>query len=81
MSTLTVTLSDATLARLRDRAAELHTTPEAVAAAELEQLDADAQRLLSFAGAFASDVPDAAERHDHYLGHELARRKLGTVSE
>jgi hypothetical protein len=74
---LTITLSDAALTRLRDVAAERNTTPEAVAAAELEQADADAARLLGWAGAFASDVPDAAERHDHYLGEELARRKAG----
>lgn len=77
MSTLTITLSDAALSRLRDRAAEQHTTPEALLAAEVEAREADAERLLGWAGAFASGVPDAADRHDDYLAADLARRKLG----
>ena len=76
MSTLTIALSDVTLARLRDLAAEHDTTPEAVAAAQLERADADAERLLSWAGVFASGVPDAADRHDDYIADESARRKL-----
>lgn len=80
MSTLTVAVSDATLKLLQDLAAEQSTTPEAVAATQLEQTDPDAIRLLGWAGAFASDAPDAARRHHEYLGDGLARRKLGQGS-
>lgn len=67
---LTIRLSDDALTRLRQRAAEQGTTPEAVAAAELEgpAPKSATDPLLQCLGMFASDVPDAAERHDEYLG-------------
>lgn len=68
-SVLSVPVSPELLARLTQRAAEQGTTPEAVAAAELEQElpGPDADPLLACIGMVASDVPDAAERHDEYL--------------
>ena len=69
-SILAVPVSEAAFARLARRAAELGTTPEAVVAADLEQ-DAtkpETDPLLACIGMFASDAPDAAERHDEYLG-------------
>ena len=45
--TLTFPVSDAVLARLRERAAELGTTPEAVAAADLAQATPPRPRRLS----------------------------------
>jgi hypothetical protein len=38
-------------------------------------------RLRRWAGAFASDVPDAAERHDEYLGRSLADELAGGTDE
>jgi len=33
--------------------------------------------FLKWIGAFESDVPDAAERHDHYLGEALYKELKG----
>jgi hypothetical protein len=37
----------------------------------IQELESD--RLLKWLGAIESDTPDAAERHDHYIGEELYR--------
>ena len=62
---LSIRLSEAAFARLQERAAREGTTPEAVAAAELER---EAPKpatdpLLQCIGMFQSGVPDAAVRH------------------
>lgn len=82
-SILAVPVSQELLARLTQRAAEQGTTPEAIAAADLEQEVAspDADPLLACIGMVASDAPDAAERHDEYLGRGiLAEMNGGTES-
>jgi hypothetical protein len=71
---LSIRLSEAAFARLQERAAREGTTPEAVAAAELERdlPKSETDPFMKWAGAFQSDVPDAADRHDYYIGQALA---------
>lgn len=78
-SVLSVPVSEELLARLQRRAAEQGITPEAVAAADLEREapKSETDPLLKWAGAFASDVPDAAERHHEYLGQALYDEMTG----
>ncbi len=61
MPTLTVTLSDAALARIGELAAERNTTPEALAAADLERPDVG--RPIDWAAVFATERPPAAGHH------------------
>jgi len=105
MATLTITVSDKLLASLQKRAATEGTTPEAIAAADVEEtvlrpgmlmakwaeafeaaqfdappaVDTDpsppnsaTDPFLMLAGFIKSDVPDAAQNHDYYLGEALA---------
>jgi hypothetical protein len=72
---LSIRLSEAAYARLKERAAREGTTPEAVAAAELERdvPKSATDPLMKWAGAIESDVSDAADRHDDYIGDALAK--------
>ena len=104
MATLTISISDKLFASLQKRAVKQGTTPEAIAAADIEETvlrpgmlmaewaeafetlqseEAPApgtdsppksatDPFLMLAGCFRSDVPDAAQNHDYYLGHALA---------
>jgi hypothetical protein len=79
-ATLTISVSDAVMARLKERAAAGGTTPEAVVTADLEQANTSPQPgqfLRKWAGAFRSDVPDWAEKHDEYLGEALYDEMTG----
>lgn len=73
MSTLTIAVSEQTLARLRAKAEAHGTTPEAVAAAELDRpaRKSDTDPLMRLAGMFQSDLPGVFERHDEYIGQAL----------
>jgi hypothetical protein len=73
-ATLTLQVSDELLHQLQRKAAALGTSPEAVAVEYLSDFlsKPSPDRLLRWAGAFASAVPDAAERHDEFLGQALA---------
>ena len=77
-ATLTIEVSDELWECLRQTAARLGKTPEAVA---VEHLANWAPRLPAgtvrrWAGAWASNVPDASLRHDDYLGQAL-HQQLG----
>lgn len=76
--TLTITLSDAAMAR---RAAERGTTPEAFLAEELTRGAEDSsvsQFLVRWAGAVRADVGDWADDHDRHLGAaQSAERNVG----
>jgi hypothetical protein len=78
-ATLTVEVSDEVLEQLRKQSLRKGKSPEALAAEYLATvLTAQGEdRLLRWAGTFASDVPDAAERHDYYLGQALAEELKG----
>jgi hypothetical protein len=78
-ATLTIEVSDELLARLRERAAEAGKTPEQVAAADLARVQPKSATdpFMKLAGMFTSGVPDAAERHDQYLGEALAEELRG----
>jgi hypothetical protein len=70
---LTIELSEDVFRTLQTRAAQQGQTPETLAAecvAKSVRAPAD-DPLLKWAGAFESEVPDAAERHDYYLGEAL----------
>jgi hypothetical protein len=77
-ATLTIEVSDELWECLRQTAARQGKTPEAIAAEYLanwtSRLPAGAVRR--WAGAWASNVPDASLRHNDYLGLAL-HRQLG----
>ena len=77
-ATLTIEVSDELLVYLRQAAARLGKTPETVAAEYLANLTPRlaAGALRRWAGAWASNVPDASLRHDDYLGQAL-HQQLG----
>ncbi|MGO8901647.1 MAG: hypothetical protein ACLQU5_25325 [Isosphaeraceae bacterium] len=56
-------------------------TPEALARDLISRgiQDQESDPLLKWIGAFESDVPDAAERHDHYIGEALYRERPGEI--
>ncbi len=70
---LTIELPEEVFRTLQTRAAQQGQSLETLAA----ECVANSVRppasdpLLKWAGAFESDVPDAAERHDYYLGQAL----------
>ena len=67
---LTISIPDAVYDRLRKHSSVLGKKPEDVAADLLGAAPVLAEEvpILQWIGAFESDVPDAAERVDHYLG-------------
>jgi hypothetical protein len=69
MSTLTITIPEGVIARLRERAKERGSTPEAVAADDVARatLPSGYGRLRSLAGTLTSDLTDASVRTDEYL--------------
>lgn len=79
-ATLTILVPDDLLARLQEQAAREGKTPEAVAAETLARVlpgPEEDDPLLKWIGAFESDVPDAAERHDEYLGRAIYDEMTG----
>ena len=72
---LTIPLTDAAMVRLQEWAAARGTTPEEVAAAEVEKV-ASAPRLgddlRQFAGCLTSGITDLSTRHHEYLGQAIA---------
>jgi hypothetical protein len=78
-ATLTLEVSEALLQRLQRESAQQGKRPEELAADYLAQvvLGKDQDPLLRWVGALASNVPDAAERHDHYLGEALSKELTG----
>ena len=72
-ATLTIVVSDEVLEHLRQQSAGAGKTPESLAAEYLAGMlrKSRTDPLMRWAGAFESAVPDAAERHDHYLGEAL----------
>lgn len=84
MATLTISLTEAVLARLKKRADEQGTTPEALAADfvnRAQPMPGPNDELRSLAGSWASGVDDLGTRHDEYLGQlheeELQRGRHG----
>jgi hypothetical protein len=77
-ATFTIEVSDELWECLRQTAAQQGKTPEAVAADYLANLASKlpAGAVRRWAGAWASDVPDASLRHDDYLGQAL-HQQLG----
>lgn len=71
---LTIEVPDDVFQPLVERAQAAGQSPEAVAlnlVSEGVRPPAPGSRLLKWAGAFQSDVTDAAERHDYYIGQRL----------
>lgn len=67
-------------ARARGLAFEEHLNrvlEEAAPAPSLTSVPANEDPLLRLAGAFTSDVTDAAERHDYYIGQALYKEMRG----
>lgn len=84
MSTLTISLPDHVLKRLRERADEQTSTPEQVAAAELTQFVENPRhgdRHRKWVGAFDFGVDDAGANHDHYLGEAIEEKLRGQSGE
>jgi hypothetical protein len=79
MSTLTITVPESIAARLRERAKERGTTPEAVAADDVARatLPPNYGRLRSLTGTLTSDLTDASVRTDEYLTDPAAGRADG----
>lgn len=77
-ATVTIVVSDEVLESLRQSAAAQGKTPEKVAADYLAKLTAKvpAGAVRRWAGAWASNVPDASLRHDDYLGQAI-HQQLG----
>jgi hypothetical protein len=73
MATLTITVPDAVLTRLRERASERGTTPEAVAADDVTRatLPPGYGRLRRLAGSVPLGRPDVSARCDEVLGDAL----------
>jgi hypothetical protein len=71
MATLTIEVSEETLARLQQRALAAGSTPEAVLASDAAK-DRNETRpsaeLRALAGSWSSGAPDLGVRHDDYLG-------------
>jgi hypothetical protein len=71
--TLTIAISETTMARLRQQSAEQGKTPETLAAEYLDRAvpSAGGAFLKRWTGALASNVADAGVNHDAYLGQAL----------
>ena len=76
---LSIDLPEDVFSNLSKLAHEQGRTPEAVAqeliSRGVQQPESDP--FLKWIGAFESDVPDAAERHDPYLGEALYKELKG----
>jgi hypothetical protein len=76
---LTIDVPDDVFANLSKLALQQGKPPEVLAqelvSKAIEELEEDP--LLKWIGAFESNVPDAAERHDHYIGQALYRELCG----
>ncbi len=73
-SMLTIPVTDAAMARLQEWAAARGTTPEEVAAAEVEKSIACPRLgddLRMWAGSADSGLTDVAQRHHEYLGQAI----------
>jgi hypothetical protein len=72
---LTIDVSDDVFLNLSKLALQQGKPPEDLArelvSKAIQELEEDP--LLKWIGAFESNVPDAAERHDHYIGEALFR--------
>ncbi len=69
---LTIPVSDRVFAYLQARAAEAQTTPEAVAAEQLDRVLPPTSLFLSkWAGSIGSGMIDGGTRHDDYIGQTL----------
>jgi hypothetical protein len=72
---LTIDVPEEVFSNLNRLAIREGKTPEALAqdliSRGVQSLESDP--LLKWIGAFESDVPDAAVRHDHYIGEALYR--------
>lgn len=70
---LTIDVSEEVFSNLNKLALQQGKTPEALAeelvSTAVQDLESDP--LLRWVGAVESDVPDAAERHDYYIGEAL----------
>ena len=77
-ATLTVSISERVLAYLQQRAIAEQTTPEAVAAQQLDRaVPPTSEFLRKWIGAFSSGVTDASIRHDEYIGQALFEELTG----
>jgi len=77
--TLTIELSDESFGHLRQIVESGDWTFEECAAYWLAAIvrDVAPDPLLRLAGSIRSDLPDVAERHDHYLGEALLKEMRG----
>ncbi len=78
MATLTISISEGSLARLRERACAEGTTPEAILAAAAETdspVSPPGTELWKLAGIIDSERIDGGERHDESRGGALADGK------
>ena len=78
-ATLTISVSDAVLARLRERAAEEGTTPEAVLAADAERAIPlkPGELLRKFCGSISFGEANVADRVDELIGDGLVEELRG----
>lgn len=76
---LTINVSEEVFSNLNKLALQQGKTPETLAqelvSTAVQELEEDP--LLRWVGAVESDVPDAAERHDYYLGEALYKELRG----
>jgi hypothetical protein len=76
---LTIDVPEDVFSSLSRLAHEQGRTPESLAqdliSRGMQHLESDP--FLKWIGAFESEVPDAAERHDHYLGEALNEELKG----
>ncbi len=81
--TLTLTLPNAVFEPLRREAERAGRTPEEVVLDWLtkEVSPRTEDPLLRLMVAFSSEVTDAGERHDHYIGQTLLKRMRGEADD
>ena len=81
-ATLTISIPDDVLARLKDRAAQTGTTPEIVAATELASpLPEGYGKIRRLAGSLTYSEQNVATRHHEILGDALADELRGQVDD
>ena len=80
MATLTISLSDAVLGRLKTRAEAAGTTPEAILVGDVEKSNPPkpGELLRPWIGAIDFGVSDAGLNCDRYLGDALVEDLRGT---